>query len=46
LTGLALFGTSAVADNAIRDASTALALLDQIDGDAARRAQAIASIPP
>jgi hypothetical protein len=40
------FGTDAVARRAIQDAADGLTLLDMIDGDAGRRAAAIATITP
>ena len=40
------FATDQTAREAIRKSTAALALLDTIDGDAGRRAAAVASLPP
>jgi hypothetical protein len=40
------FATDALAQRAIKEVATALALLDAIETDSARRAAAIASFPP
>jgi hypothetical protein len=46
LTHTASFAASSVPRAMIQEATDALALLDAIDGDPARRAAAIASLPP
>jgi hypothetical protein len=46
LTDLPLFATATVAQDHVKSAADAIALLDAIDADPARRAAAIASIKP
>ncbi|HTU16953.1 MAG TPA: hypothetical protein VMG10_02725 [Gemmataceae bacterium] len=46
LGALPAFATNRLAQDAIQEISTALALLDAIDADPARRAAAIAAFPP
>jgi hypothetical protein len=46
LTGLTAFSTRRPATDSYQEASDALALLDAIEADPARRAAAIASLPP
>jgi hypothetical protein len=46
LTSVRKFATDALAQRAIKEATTALALLDAIEANSGRRAAAIASFPP